>query len=176
MPGLTEALFIPYRPVCNTHAYCVQMLNTSVQVRGTCSCFLTKPVCKMRSFHHLAQPPSWRTTSCRLSATVYLIYSQISSILEAVPSSANWGRVTSLWQGPTNHLLKDPGVDWRIILRWICRKWDMRAWTGSMWFRIGTGGGHLWMRQWTFGFHTMWGISWLAENRLATQEGLCSIE
>jgi len=31
----------------------------------------------------------------------------------------------------------------RIILRWIFRKWNVRAWTGSMWSRIGTGGGHL---------------------------------
>jgi hypothetical protein len=29
-----------------------------------------------------------------------------------------------------NHL-GDPGVDGRIILRWIFRKWDVRAWTGS---------------------------------------------
>jgi len=152
------------------------MLNTSVQVRGTCSCFLTKPVCKVRGFHHLAQPPSWRINSCRLPATVYSIYSQISYILEAVPPSAKGGRVMSLWQGPTDHHLEDPGVDWRIILRWICRKCDMRAWTGSMWLRIGTGGGHFWMRQWTFGFHYMRWISWLAENRKATQEGLCSME
>jgi hypothetical protein len=26
--------------------------------------------------------------------------------------------------------LKDPGVD-KIILRWIFRKWNVRAWTGS---------------------------------------------
>ena len=35
------------------------------------------------------------------------------------------------------------GVDGRIILRWIFRKLDMGAWTGSSWFRIGIGGGHL---------------------------------
>jgi len=39
--------------------------------------------------------------------------------------------------------LKDPGIDGRIILRWIFRKSDVEAWTGSSWFRIGTGGGHL---------------------------------
>ena len=40
-------------------------------------------------------------------------------------------------------LLGDPGVDGKAILRWIFRKWDTRAWTGSIWLRIGTGGGQL---------------------------------
>jgi hypothetical protein len=35
------------------------------------------------------------------------------------------------------------GVDGRIILRWIFRKWDVGFGTGSSWLRIGTGGGHL---------------------------------
>ena len=39
--------------------------------------------------------------------------------------------------------LAGPGVDGRIILRWIFRKLDVRVWTGSSWLRIGTGGGHL---------------------------------
>jgi hypothetical protein len=39
--------------------------------------------------------------------------------------------------------LADPGVDGRLILRWIFRKWDVGAWTGSSWLRIGTGGEHL---------------------------------
>jgi len=30
-----------------------------------------------------------------------------------------------------------------IILRWILRKWDVGAWTGLIWLRIGTGGGNL---------------------------------
>jgi hypothetical protein len=37
--------------------------------------------------------------------------------------------------------LKDPSLDGRIILRWIFRKWDVRAWTGSIGLRIETGGG-----------------------------------
>jgi hypothetical protein len=39
--------------------------------------------------------------------------------------------------------LEDTGVDGSIILKWIFRKWDLRIWTGSIWLRIGTGGGHL---------------------------------
>jgi len=35
------------------------------------------------------------------------------------------------------------GVDGRVILRWIFRKWDVGVWAGSGWFRIGTVGGHL---------------------------------
>jgi len=39
--------------------------------------------------------------------------------------------------------LEGPGVDGRIILRWLYRTWGVRSWTGSMWLRIGTGGWHL---------------------------------
>jgi hypothetical protein len=39
--------------------------------------------------------------------------------------------------------LEDPDVDWSIILRWILRKWVVKAWNGSIWLRIGTGGGRL---------------------------------
>ena len=39
--------------------------------------------------------------------------------------------------------LEDPGVDGRIILRWILSKWDVRTWTGLIWLWIGTGSGHL---------------------------------
>jgi hypothetical protein len=38
---------------------------------------------------------------------------------------------------------EDPFVGGIITLRRIFRKWDLRAWTGSIWLRIGTGGGHL---------------------------------
>ena len=41
-----------------------------------------------------------------------------------------------------NHL-KDPGVDGRIILKLIFRKWDVGIWTASIWLRIETGGGLL---------------------------------
>ena len=51
----------------------------------------------------------------------------------------------------------DPSVDGRIILRWIFRKWDVGVWTESSWLRIGTGGGHLWVRNYIFGLHKMRG-------------------
>jgi hypothetical protein len=56
------------------------------------------------------------------------------------------------------------------------RKWDVGLWTGWSWLRIGTGGWHLWFLWWTFGFHKMRGISWLAENWLASRERLCCME
>jgi len=37
----------------------------------------------------------------------------------------------------------DLGVDGRIILGWICRRWDVGIWTGLGWPRIETGGGRL---------------------------------
>ena len=52
---------------------------------------------------------------------------------------------TGLWWGylrESDHL-EDTGVDGRVILRWIFRKWDVGVWTGLSWLRIRTGGGHL---------------------------------
>jgi hypothetical protein len=37
----------------------------------------------------------------------------------------------------------DPGVDGRIILRRIFRKWGVVVWTGLSWLRIETGNGHM---------------------------------
>jgi hypothetical protein len=52
---------------------------------------------------------------------------------------------TECWWGNLRERgsLEDPGLDERIILRWIFRKWDMEMCTGSIWLGIATGGGHL---------------------------------
>jgi hypothetical protein len=39
--------------------------------------------------------------------------------------------------------LENPGIDEKIMLRWIFRKWDVGLWTGLSKLRIETGGGHL---------------------------------
>jgi len=46
--------------------------------------------------------------------------------------------ITIFW-----NLMSCSVVDGKIMLNWIFRKWNVRAWTGSIWLRIGTGGGHL---------------------------------
>jgi len=51
---------------------------------------------------------------------------------------------TGFWWGSLkerNHL-EDSGVDGRIILIWISKKWD-EEWTGLIWIRIRTGEGHM---------------------------------
>jgi hypothetical protein len=52
---------------------------------------------------------------------------------------------TGFWWGNLRERdhMEDQGVDGRIIFRWDFRKWSVGAWTGSMWLRIGTAGGHL---------------------------------
>jgi len=50
---------------------------------------------------------------------------------EEVNTGFWWGNLTE-----RDHL-GDPGVDGRIILSWIFRKWDVGLWAGSSWMRIG---------------------------------------
>jgi hypothetical protein len=55
---------------------------------------------------------------------------------------------TGFWWGDLREgdHLGGPGIEGRIILKWIFKKWDGQAWTGLSWLRIGTGGGLLVMR------------------------------
>jgi len=63
--------------------------KVSVQIRGSCKHFVMEYFFfTVRSYQHLAQPPSWCTAPCRLYVRAYSIYSQLPSILEVVPPSA----------------------------------------------------------------------------------------
>ena len=70
--------------------------------------------------------------------------------------------------------MEEPGVDCRIMLKLIFKKREGNMdWTDPA---TGTGGGILWMRQWTYGFNNMRRISWLDDLLLASQKGLFSME
>jgi hypothetical protein len=51
--------------------------------------FVTEKIFTLRGCYPHAQPPSWRTTPCRLSATVYSIYSQLPPVSGGLPSIRN---------------------------------------------------------------------------------------
>jgi hypothetical protein len=53
---------------------------------------------------------------------------------------------TGFWWGNLKERVdwEEAGVDGRIILIWIFRKWDEEGtWTGLICLRVGTGDGHL---------------------------------
>jgi len=52
---------------------------------------------------------------------------------------------TGFWQEDPRERdhLEDPGVDGRIILKWIFKMWGGVAWTKMIWFRIWTRAGLL---------------------------------
>jgi len=52
---------------------------------------------------------------------------------------------TGFWWGNLRERdhLDESGIDGRIILRWIFRKWDVGTLTGLIWLRTGTGSRHL---------------------------------
>ena len=56
---------------------------------------------------------------------------------------------TGFWWGglSVRGHLEDLGVDERIILKWILKKWDGEAWTVLIWLGIGTGDWYLCMWQ-----------------------------
>jgi hypothetical protein len=86
---------------------------------------------------------------------------------------------TGCWWGnlrETGHW-GDPVIDERIILRWMFRKLEGVVGIGWRWLKIGTGGGHLWVRWGTFWFHKNAGnFLTSCKDWSASHEGLCSME
>ena len=81
---------------------------------------------------------------------------------------------TRIWWGTLREKdhLEDPGLDGTIVLRRIFRQWDVRAWAGSIWLRIGAGAGTC-----KCGNETWVSIKcgeFLVKNRFVSQ-GLCSV-
>jgi len=75
--------------------------------------------------------PIW-TTSVQISGVFfYVAESFVGSWWENRREGDHWGYL---------------GVDGRIILERISRRWGVCIWTGLGWPRIETGGGRLWVR------------------------------
>jgi hypothetical protein len=68
--------------------------------------------------------------------------------------------------------LEDQGLEGRILLRWIFGKWDVR---GMDCIDVAQDRNR-WRALVNSVMSKMWGISSLAENRLTSEEGLCSME
>jgi hypothetical protein len=56
---------------------------------------------------------------------------------EEVPTGFSWRDMMK-----TDHF-EDLSVDGRIILKWMFKEWELEAWTGLLWFKMGTGSGRL---------------------------------
>ena len=112
------------------------------------------------------------------------LYSLPNFVRVAKSRRMRWaGHVARMGQGREVYMVLrerdhwgDPAADGRIILRWVFRKWEGVVGTGWSWFRIGTGGGHLWVRWWTFGFQKCGEFLDSLQTQLASQEGLWSME
>jgi hypothetical protein len=76
---------------------------------------------------------------------VWVIKSRRMRWVGHVACMVEGGMYTVFWWGNLRERdhLEYPGLDGRIKLRWIFRKWHVRAWAGLIWLRISTGGGHL---------------------------------
>ena len=73
------------------------------------------------------------------------LHNEELSDLYSLPNIVRVVKCTGFWWGNLRERdhWGDPGVDGRIILRWIFRKWEGVVGTGWSWLRIGTGGGHV---------------------------------
>jgi hypothetical protein len=75
----------------------------------------------------------------------YTLSAVRNSLFNIFATTLHTGGRSSIRNLRTRHCRgdRDPGIDGRLILRWIFRKWDVGSWTGLSWLRIGTGNGHV---------------------------------
>ena len=85
----------------------------------------------------------------------YDLYSSPNIIRVIKSRRIRWAGRVNVWETEEVHTgflqgdlrershLDDLSIDWNIILKLIFKKWDREIWTGLIWLRIGTGGGHL---------------------------------
>jgi len=57
----------------------------------------------------------------------------------------NRSSATGFWMGDVTerNSLENLNLDGRILLKWICNKWDWETWSELLWLRIRTCGGRL---------------------------------
>jgi hypothetical protein len=57
-----------------------------------------------------------------------------------------------------NHIIKS-AIDGKTVLKWTLKTHGVKMYTGFIWHMIGSGGGFLYTRKWTLGFHQRHRIS-----------------
>jgi hypothetical protein len=71
--------FIPSHPIQDPFSFVGRLSKESVQVRGFLWSFVTSLFLWWGVVSTTSNPPSWRTTPCRLSTTAYSVHSQLPS-------------------------------------------------------------------------------------------------
>jgi hypothetical protein len=83
--------------------YRIQKFPPRVQVRDTCSHFVTMPVFRVRRCYHLAQSQAGGPPLVSCPRLFIQYFRNYPPHCKAVPPSATCGRAVPWWQGPIYH-------------------------------------------------------------------------